>query len=136
MRLEISEKVAKEVFMGDFKNLPIDKINAVSITELNRELLNMRYYMPCVINRYDFEGLQFMRIVLKNVGVDKYYNAPKCKIFTLSNVDGCWFVSCTEAISSYGVGTNYTFTENQMNVIGERVKKMRTISGTHKEQIF
>lgn len=136
MRIEINEKVAKEVFLGDFRNLPIDKINAGSTTKLNMELLNLRYYMPCVLNRYDFEGLEFMRIVLKKVGVDKYYNAPKCKMFTLLNVDGCWFVSCNEAISSYGVGTNFTFTEKQMNVIGERVKKMRTISGTHKEQII
>ena len=136
MRVEISEKVAKEVFMGDFKNLPIDKINAVSTTPLNRELLNMRYYMPCVLNQYDFEGLEFIRIVLKKVGFDKYYNIPKYKMFTLSNVDGCYFVSCSEVISSYGVGTHFNFTEKQMNVIGERVKKMRTISGTHKEQII
>lgn len=136
MRVEISEKVAKEVFMGDFKNLPVDKINAVSTTELNRELLNMRYYMPCVLNRYDFEGLEFMRIILKQVGTDKYYNAPKFKMFSLTNVDGCYFVSLTEVLSTYEIGTHYTFNEKQMNVIGERVKKMHTISGTHKEQII
>lgn len=136
MRVEISEKVAKEVFMGDFSNLPIDRINAETETPLNRELLNMRYYMPHIINQYDFEGLEFIKIVLKKVGIDKYYNIPKYKIFYLSNVDGCYFVSCSEAISSYGIGTHYNFTEKQMNVIGERVKKMRTISGTHKEQII
>lgn len=27
MRVEITEKVAKEVFMGDFRNLPIERIN-------------------------------------------------------------------------------------------------------------
>ena len=136
MRVEISEKVAKEVFMGDFSNLPIERINAELDTPINRELLKIRHYTPHIINQYDFEGLEFMRIILKKVGMDKYYNMDVFKIFTLSNVDGCYFISCSEVASSYGIGTYYVFTENQMNVIGERVKKMRTISGTHKEQIL
>ena len=133
MRVEISEKVAREVFMGDFTNLPIERINAELDTPINRELLKIRYYAPCIINRYDFEGLQVMKIILKKVREDNYYNLDVYKMFALLNVDGCYFVTCSEVASMQGVGTHYTFTEKQMNVIGERVKKMHTISGTHKE---
>ena len=135
MRVEISEKVAKEVFMGDFRNLPIERINVDLDTPINRELLKIRHYTPCIINRYDFEGLQIMKIILKKVRKDEYYKFDVFKMFALLNVDGCWFVTCSEVASMYDVGTYYTFTEKQMNVIGERVKKMHTISGTHKEQI-
>ena len=77
-----------------------------------------------------------MKIILKKVGKDNYYHFDIMKIFFLTNVDGCWFVSCSNVATLYEVGTHYNFTEKQMNVIGERVKKMRTISGTHKEQII
>lgn len=136
MRVEISEKVAKEVFMGDFRNLPIERINVDLDTPINRELLKIRHYTPCIINQCDFEGLEAMKIILKKVGKDNYYHFDIMKIFFLTNVDGCWFVSCSNVATIYEVGTHYNFTEKQMNVIGERVKKMRTISGTHKEQII
>lgn len=135
MRIEINEKVAKEVFMGDFRNLPIERINVDLETPINRELLKIRHYTPCVINQYDFEGLECMRIILKKVKTDDYYHFNVMKIFELSNLDGCWFVKCSDIATLYEVGTYYNFTKNQMNVIGERVKKMRTISGTHEEQI-
>ena len=54
MRVEISQKVAKEVFMGDFRNLPIERINAELDTPINRELLKIRHYTPHIINQYDF----------------------------------------------------------------------------------
>lgn len=134
MRVEISEKVAKEIFMGDFKNLPIEQINADLDTPINKELLKIRHSIPCIINQYDFEGLNVMKILLKKVREDKYYYClDVVKTFFLINIDGCWFVSCSEITTGDKVGTYYSFNDKQRDVIGERVKLMRTISSVPKE---
>ena len=36
MRVEVSKKVAKEIFMGDFKNLPLEYTNLDSENPINK----------------------------------------------------------------------------------------------------
>lgn len=133
MRVEISEKVAKEIFMGDFKNLPLEYTNLDSKNPINKELLKTRYSRPDIIREEDFDGLIFMRIILKKSRYDKYYKREQFKVFALVNIGGCWFVSLFEDSSSIGIGTSYTFTQEQIDIIGERVKNNQTIISVQRD---
>lgn len=133
MRVEISEKVAKEIFMGDFKNLPFEYTDVDSEEHISKEFLRIRYSMPDIIREIDFDGLEFMKIILKKSGYDNFYKCNRFKVFALVNIEGCWFVSLTENISSVGIGTHYTFTQEQIDIIGERLKNFRTITSCQKD---
>lgn len=133
MRVEISKKVAKEVFMGDFKNLPLEYTNLDSENLINKELLNIRHSKPDIIREEDFDGLKFMRVILKESEYDHFYKRKQFEVFALVNIDGCWFVSLFKDSSSIGIGTSYTFTKEQIDIIGERVKNNQTIISKQKD---